>query len=271
MRKNLIAVSVLTCAAFMAVPFFAQALSGANVDEIDVKVDTKQGGDWFRAIKKETTDKSVLKVKDVLPGWYKFERRTEDTRSGQSLAVELRMLDRDGRKVDEKTDVDLSWMVGDTEVAITVETNADGWLKTEDLSFDTEYKMDISDKDDVSLGKKDGKARVRVKAKIDDSDWFKAFYDRTDENNILKIGRVLPGKYKFKYKTGDRDPALPFTLRIRMTDEKGEIVDDETSYELYAYMGKIRVPVGTVLTDEDGWLTLPGIMSGMKYKIKMAD
>jgi hypothetical protein len=272
MKKKHISATLLICAMLMVTPFLVQALSGVNVDDIKVKVRTKQGGDWFDAIRKETTDQGVLKVKDVLPGWYEFSRPREDTRSGQTLAVELRMLDNDGRRIEDKTDVDLSMMVGDTEVTIgTIETNEDGWLKTAGLSFDTKYKMEISDKDDASLSHKDGKARIKVKAKIDDSDWFPSYYDRTDENYVLEIGNVLPGKYKFKYKTGDRDVNLPFTLDITMLDEKGNDIDEPTAVNLYTYINKIRVPVGTVMTDDDGRLVLPGIMHGGKYKIELID
>ena len=272
MRKKHISAALLACAMLMATPFLAQALSGADVDDIKIKVETKQGGDWFDAIRKETTDRGVLKIKDVLPGWYRFSRPREDTRSGQALAVELRMLDNDGRRINEKTDIDLSMMMGDNEVEIgKLEIDEDGWIKIEGLNFDTEYKMDISDKDDASLSHKDGKARVKVKAKIDDSDWFPSYYDRTDENYVLEIDRVLPGKYKFKYKTGDRDPNLPFTLDITMLDERGNDLDEPTAFNLYTYINKIRVPIGTVVTDDEGRLLLPGIMHGGKYKIELVD
>ncbi|MDH4330731.1 MAG: hypothetical protein OEV93_04230, partial [Candidatus Moranbacteria bacterium] len=116
---------------------------------------------------------------------------------------------------------------------------------------------------------KDDKYRVKVSAKIDDSGWFKSFYARTDTSKVLKIKDVLPGKYKFKYKSKDATPAEAFTLKMQLRDDEAEAIDEETTVEIYAFVGKMKVPVGTVKTDDEGWVTLPGVMTEMKYEVKV--
>lgn len=257
--------------AFFMVPLFAGAVSGTRVDNLKIKAYTKQGGKWFKASTSRTDSHGVLTKERILPGWYKFKQRTEDKKSGQTLAVKLRMLDPDGKKITEKSNIDLYYKTASgTNVLIgRVETDKKGWLELSGLAFDTEYKLDV--RDNASLSRKDNKVRIKVKAKIDGSDWFQCRYKRTDTTGTLEVEDVLPGKYKFKYKNGDRDPALSFTLKARMLTEKGEKVKEATKVQLYAYINKIKTPVGELMTDEKGWVTIPGVMTGMKYKVDLVE
>ena len=260
--------ALFVAAAFLVVPFATKALSGTNANNVKVKVYAKQGGDWFRALTRRTDNDGVLKIKNVLPGWYRMEIDDDDVTSGQDLAVQLRMTDVKGRRLKEETDVDVYYDNAGTETFYsTFETDDDGWLKISGLIPDLEYKMDISKNDMSSVSKKDGMARIKVKAKIDKSDWFPSAYQRTDENMVLELENVLPGKYKFKYK--DRSEAEPFTLRLRVRDEDGKRIKEEVDVDLYAYINKQRVPIGTMKTDARGWVTIPGTMTNMKYKIKV--
>lgn len=256
--------------AFLVAPLATDALSGTNANRVKVKVYTKQGGDWFRALTQRTDNDGVLKFKNALPGWYKMVVDDDDEASGQTLAVQLRMTDVKGRKLKEKTDVDLYYDNNGTDTLIsTIETDDDGWLKVSGLTPGIEYKMDISDNDMSSVSKRDGKARIKVKAKIDKSDWFPSAYKRTDESMILELENVLPGKYKFKYK--DRAVTEPFTLRLRVRDEDGNKIKEAVDVDLYAYVNKERVPIGTMRTDTKGWVTIPGVMTHMKYRIDVDD
>lgn len=262
---------MLFVAAALVLPLSTHALSGTGVDNTKIKADAKHGGEWFRAFIKRTDDKGVLKAKNLPPGWYKFEVRKEDERAGQTLAVELRMLDRDGRRIKERTNVYLWQMVSGTKVSAgTLRTDKDGWIKVAGLSFNTEYKMDITEKDHSHVSKKDGQPRIKVKTKIK-GDWFKSSYARTDENMVFEMKDVLPGKYKFKYKSGDRDPALPFVIKAQMRNDKGKKIKEPTPVNLYVYINKVRTPVGVLMTDDEGWITIPGVMTGMKYKIEVDD
>lgn len=257
--------------AFFMVPLFAGAISGTEVDNLKIKAYTKQGDKWFKASTSRADSHGVLTRERTLPGWYKFKVRSEDEKSGQNLAVKLRMLDSDGKKIKEKSEVDLYYKdVAGTKIPIgTVETDKKGWIELSSLSFDTEYKLDV--KDDASLSHKDNKVRIKISTKIDGSDWFRSRYKRTDETGVLQVEDVLPGKYKFKYKSGDRDVALPFNLRARMLTEKGERVKEATRVQLYAYLNKIKTPVGELMTDERGWVIIPGVMTGIKYKIDLIE
>lgn len=268
MLKKMITLSL--AGAFFMVPLFAGAVSGTNVDNLKIKAYTKQGEKWFKASTSRTDSHGVLTKERILPGWYKFKVRGEDEKSGQTLAVKLRMLDADGKKITEKSDVDLYYKdAAGTKIAIsTVETDKKGWIELSGLSFDTEYKLDV--KDEASLSHKD-KVRIKVKAKIDGSDWFVSRYKRVDETGALNVEDVLPGKYKFKYKNGDQSPALPFTLKARMLTEKGEKVKEATKVQLYAYINKVKTPVGELMTDERGWVTIPGVMTGIKYKVDLIE
>jgi uncharacterized surface anchored protein len=267
-----IALSLLALAALVFVPAATRALSGTNVNDVKLDVKAKLGGDWFVALNMHTDKNGVVRIKNVTPGWYKFIIDEDDEESGQTFAVQLKMLDNDGRKLKEKTDVELSAEISGTEVAIgTVETDKDGWLEVEGLSSDVPYELKISDKDKSHLSKKDGEVRIKVKAKIDHSDWFPTAYKRTKENRVLEVENVLPGKYKFKYKNGDASPAEPFTLRMRVRNEDGEKIKEATDVNLYAYVNKVRVPVGTIKTDAKGWLTVPGVLTNMKYKVDVDD
>ncbi len=275
MKQNVFKMTVLVIGGFLIVPLASQALSGTNADDTRVKFYSEQGNDWFRSLTMDTNDDGVLKIKNVLPGWYKLKINDDDTHSSQTVAVEARMLDLDGRRLKEKTNVDLFYnTAAGVKTAIgTVQTDEDGWLKKAGLSADVEYKFELSDNDDSSVSKKEGKTRIKCKAKIDDSDWFSSFYGRTDENQVLEVINVLPGKYKFKYKSGDRDVALPFILKATVLTEKGEEIEEATKVHLWAYLGpeKVKTFAGEVITNEDGEITVPGVMHGVKYKIKVIE
>jgi len=275
MKQNVLKMAVLVIGGFLVIPLATQALSGTNADDIRVKLYTDQGDDWFRALTLDTDDDGVLKIKNVLPGWYEVRINDDDTHSGQTVAVEARMLDLDGRRLKEETNVDLYYRTtaGVKTFIGTVETDEDGWLKKSGLIADVEYKFALSDNDDSHVSKKDGQTRIKVKTKIDDSKWFPSFYGRTDENQILEVINVLPGKYKFKYKSGDRDVSLPFTLNAQLLNEKGEEIDEVTKVHLWAYLGpeKIKTFAGEVMTNDDGEITVPGLMHGVKYKIEVLE
>ena len=250
----------------------AFAISGVNMDDVRVKLYTEQGDDWFRALTTRADSHGVIEVESVIPGWYKIKVDNDDEKGTQYVAVRLRMRSSDGKEFKEDTPVDLYVKNGDDKVYIgTVETDKYGWIEVENLSLDTEYKIDISDKYDVTLHQKDGRARVKVNAKIADSDWFRAYYERTNENYTLEAENVLPGKYKYRYNHGDRSPALPFNLHIKMLDEKGEKIKEPTPVNLYAYIGpeKTKTMVGQMMTNARGELFIPGVMTNMKYAIEV--
>jgi len=255
-------------------PFTANAVSGTNADNVRVKVYAEQGDEWFRALTRRTDSDGVLTIKNVLPGWYKMVIDEDDQTSGQTLAVKLRMLGPEGKKIRERTPVDLYAMVGETKVAInTVNTDTRGWIELSGLSSGVKYLLDIDEKDASSLSSKDGRARIKVKTKVDGSDWFVSAYKRTDTAMVFEAKNVIPGYYKFSYKAGDRDPALPFTLKIRLRDEDGNRIKEPTLVKLWTYLGpeKTLTPVGQLMTDHRGWVTIPGVMTEMKYKIEVMD
>lgn len=255
---------------FVCLPMLSYALSGTNADDVEVKIYAKLGGDWFKVSTKHADNKGVVEIKNVIPGWYKIVIDDDDEESGQDLAVRIRMRDRDGKRIKEKTEVEAYMDIDDVKTAIGVyETDKRGWLKVSGLTSESKYYLDIDEKDGSSVSEKDGRYRIKVKAKIDESDWFRALYKRTDENKLLEIKNVLPGKYKFSYKKSDASETDPFTLKIRMIDEDGKKIKEETDINLYAYVNKVKTLIGTLTTDAKGWLTIPGTMTKMKYKLSI--
>lgn len=246
----------------------ALALSGANADEAKIKIYTKQGGDWFKGLYIETDENGVLEVKDVLPGKYKIEVRDKDVEAGQVIAGNFRMLDEDGKKLREKTDVKVYMYISDVKTLIaTLTSDKEGWIQLAQIVPEAVYEFDVTE--NAKLSSKDNKYRVKVTRKVSDSDWYRALYERTDTDKTLTARDVLPGKYKFKYKTGDATPDMPFTLKLRLLNDDAERIDEETTVDLYAYIGDQKALVGTLQTDDNGWIVVPGVLTGMKYKISV--
>ncbi len=253
-------------------PLIVSAASGVKTGGVKVKTYTKQGGDWFRVSTKHADSHGVLELKNAIPGWYKMVIDSKDVKSGQTLVTQIRMRDRDGKRIKSKTDVDVYVKVNDKKVlAATYESDKSGWIEMAGVTSETKYYLDVSEANNSSLSEKENCPRMKIKAKIDKSDWFRALYKRANENKVLTIKNVLPGKYKFSYKNGDGSIADPFTLNIRMIDEKGKKIKEATDVNLYAYVNKVRVPIGVLKTDNKGWLTIPGVMTKMKYKIEIDD
>jgi len=274
MKKNVFKVAVFVIGGFLVLPVVSQAFSGTNASDTRVRIYTEQGDDWFRCMTARTDYTGLLELENLLPGWYKAEVAKGDEKASQTVALKAKMLDLDGREIKDNTNVDLYFRTaaGVKTFISTVETDDDGWLKVAGLSPDTEYKFEMSDRDDSSVSKKDGEVRIKVKAKVDESDWFPAYYGRT-KDQVFEVINVLPGKYKFKYKTGDRDPSVPFILDATLLNEKGERLKEATKVHLWAYMGpeKTLVFAGEVWTDARGEVIIPGLMHGIKYKIEVLD
>ena len=246
----------------------ALALSGNNADDVRVKVYTEQGDDWFKVFYTKTDDDGVLELKDVLPGKYKIVVKDSDQESGQTLAGKFKMLDENGVRVDEKTDVDVyMYISGVKTLILQTETDSDGWLDLASLTPEAEYYIKV--KDTMHLKSKDDKYRIKVKTKIDKSKWFRSTYKRTDTEKVLELKNVPSAKYKFKYKAGDASLTTPFTLKLQMLDSNMKEIEEKTTVKLYAYVGKEKALIGKMKTDKEGWITVPGVMTATKYKISV--
>ena len=258
-------------------PTTTLAVSGTNIDDTYVEIHTKQGGEWFVARKVKTDNDSSLRLKDVLPGKYKFELDDDDQKSGQTLGLELKMKDEDGKNIKEKTEVDAYIYIGDSKVFInTFKTDKSGYLDLEGITTGMVYELKV--KGDGKVSKGDNLARIKVKTKIDGSDWFYSSYDQFDidpsglTNGILEITDVLPGKYKFKIKSGDPyNMKKGFIVKARMRKESGKKIKKPTQVNVYAYPYGIKTKVAEMMTDSKGWITLPGAQPDMKYRLKVKD
>jgi 5-hydroxyisourate hydrolase-like protein (transthyretin family) len=259
-------------------PYGVFAVSGTNTDEIYVEIKTKQGDDWFTARNVKTDDDGVLRLKDVLPGKYTFLLDDDDDKkSGQTLGLELRMKDEAGKDLKEETDIDAYVYIGDMKVFVnTYETDDDGWVDLSGITFGTVYELDV--KGDGKVKSKDDLARLKIKAKIDDSEWFYSNYERLDtdptgqSNGIFEMKNVLSGKYKFKLKSGDPyDLAKPFTVKAQMRRDNGKRIKKPTPVHIYAYPFGVKTKVAEIMSDDEGWIMIPGAQPGEKYRLKVKD
>ncbi len=274
MHKNKIVFPLaFMLAALLLIPKTSSAsLQGIHADDIKVEFHAKQGNKWFNAITKRADKNGVLVLKNVLPGWYELKLEDDDAAvAGQKFAAKIRMADNEGRKLEEKTPLSLYFknISGDKTLIGTVETDEDGWIESSAIYPNVRYYFDIDKDDDAHLKSKDRRARVKVKAKIDGSDWFQARYDRTDETNELRLKNVLPGKYKFSYKKKDRTADQPFNLKIKLLDDDSAKIKEKTKVKVYVYKNKLKILAGEFKTDKDGWLSLPNTMTKMKYKLSL--
>ena len=257
------------------VPIATFAVSGKNINKKYVNIHTKQGNKWFVARKVKTDEHSSLKLKDVLPGKYKFTLDDDDKKPNQTLGLQLKMKDGNGKNIKKKTKVNAYIYIGDKKIFInTFKTNAHGYLKLEGITLNTIYELDV--RGNGTIKKKNNLARVKIKTKIDGSAWFKSSYERLTldqsglTNGILEMKNVLPGKYKFKIKSSDHyDMKKPFTVKARMRKHNGKKIKKPTHINIYAYPYGIKTKVAEVLTDEKGWITLPGVQPHMKYRLKV--
>ncbi len=267
MKKQL-----LLLVALFSLPALSLAADGKNLDETKIKVKTEQGGKWFRALEKKTNSDGELKIKNVLPGKYRFElKNKKDEKANQMLGLDLRLLDEKGRKIRKKTDVEIFAIYnGKKNLMGIVESNKKGEIELSNVMLGMDYEIAV--KDDSKVKVKGDEFIVKVKAKIDSKgDWFYSRYSKTDDNAVLTMKDVLPGKYKFKYKKKDRDASLPFALRAKLLTKKGKKIKKATPVEIYAYVGphKVKTKLMTLETDDHGWIFIPKVMTGEKYKIKV--
>jgi hypothetical protein len=227
---------------------------------------------------KKSTDKyGTLKLKKMIPGKYRLELDDDDVSMHPTLTLKAKMYDEKGRKFKEKTDVEVSAYIdmtslpalvpGDTEVPVGIfETDSSGEVKLSNVIPGMEYKIKVDD--DSHLGKKTNRPRVKVEAKIEDSDWFDVAYTRVDDTNTLYLRDVISGKYELKYKSGDADPTRRFNLLLKLRNDKGKKIRKATKVKISVYMQGQKIPVGEFMTTKDGKVYLPNALPG-KYKIEV--
>ncbi len=273
--KTKLGVGMLVSVLFVAGTISTQAISmtGYNTDEVKVKIFTKPSNikHWFRTLYLKTDKKGVLEVKNVLPAKYKLVIKDADQKNGQRIAARFKMLDADGTKIKKITPVDVYRYTNKKEKVYLgrFKTDKEGWLELSTVYPETIYKLDV--KEDVHLSKKPGRVRIKVRANIDSSGWFRVNYKRTDKNHILKLKNVPSGKYKFSYKSGDAPLNETFTLRLKMLNQKTEKIKSKKKVKVYSYINGTKTLIGETYTDTRGWVTLPGVVTKVKYKIKVVN
>lgn len=248
-------------------------VEGKNAAKTYVEMHAKHGGSWFTARKIKTDKHSVIKVKDVISGKYKFT--IEDQKSDQKIGLKMRVRDEKGRKITKKVPVNVYAYAGDTRILIGVaKTNNKGWFGIKNASPDVVYEIEVKKKG--SLKSKNDQARVKTKMKIEDGRWFYASYDRLEKdetgktNGTLELKNVMPGKYKFKVKSGDPyDYTKPMTVKAKVLRKNGKKVKKPMRVEVYAYVHHQKQLVAELTTDDKGWVTLTDVQPNTKYRIKV--
>lgn len=275
MKKKIFVGVLAFCIGLLPAYSMTKVAEASSRESVSVKIYTEQGDDWFKAMKKSTDKYGTLILKKMIPGKYRLELSDDDKIKQPILTLKARMYDEKGRKFKEKTEVEVSAYIdlaslpayapGDTEVPVGVfETDSNGEVKLKNVIPGMEYKIDVDD--DASLSKKDDRPRMKVEAKIADSDWFDVAYARVDTTNTLYLRDVISGKYELKYKSGDADPTRRFNMLLKLRDDKGEKIREATKVKIYVYINDQKMPVGEFMTTKDGKIYLPNALPG-KYKI----
>lgn len=258
------AIILLLSVAYLATPKTSLAVHGEHISNTPIRVYAKQGGGWFLALTKRTDDRGVLKVKNALPGEYKMEVSSSDTKDDQTLGVELQMLDAQGRRIHSNMDADLYVYIGNDKYLVSsLKTSSGGWLKVSGLSPGTKYYIDIDSGQHINS--KYGEMRIKTDAQIDGSDWFQASYKRT-KSNVLNIGNILPGKYRFK--AVSKPDGSIFALKGKVLDGNGQKAYN-SEVDIYAYLNGSKTLVGKAMADGNASLELPKVMVGMDYRLEV--
>ncbi len=271
MKKTL----VIGVCSVLFVPIFAWGASGHNIANTSIDVYTNQGDQWFLARQVKTGSDSAVKIKDVLPGKYQFRINDKDQKPDQMLAVDVRLKDASGKPLRDKTDVGVFMHVNDQRIfGGTFRTDSRGWVALSGIRPGAVYELTV--KGAGSLKKDRVLARIKTKAQIAGSEWFDSSYDRltTDvtqkTNGVLEVKNVLPGKYKFKVKSSDPyNSTKPFTLNAQLLTDKGKKIKKPTKVIIYAYPNKTKKPVAEVMTNADGWITVPAVQPQTTYRLKV--
>lgn len=282
--KRKFSFAVLLCAIVLPTFFLtkivdAALLSYPKVENNYVNVYTKQGNDWFKAVKEKTDKQGDLTLNKMLPGKYRIEK-DDNSDNGSVVDVKANLYDEKGIKFNDKVEVNVYAFItftglvggapkpGNTKIlAGTLETNKDGEIELNNVWIGLEYEIEVND--NASLSKKTNRPRIKVKAKIEESDWFDTAYKRTDDTNTVYLKDVIPGKYKFKYKSGDVvNPMQKFNLHIRLRDDKGKKIKKSKEVTIYAYMNDQKILVGKFMTTKKGELYLPNT-APIEYKIEV--
>ncbi len=271
--KTKIGVGLLATFLLFAGAASTQALSGYKTDDVKVKIFAKpnQAKHWFRALYLRTDKDGVLEVKNVLPGSYKLKVRGTDQKKDQRIAARFKMLDDGGNKIKEVTPVEVYRYTNKGEEIDLGKfyTDKEGWLELSVIYPEKIYKLVV--KGNTHLGKKANRVRIKVKAKIEDTKWFRSLYKRTNKARTLEIKNVRTGKYKFAFNPKDATVGETFNLHLKMLDNKASRIKKPTKVNVYSYVNGQKALIGTVYTDARGWITLPEVVTQVRYKLSVVD
>lgn len=281
MNKVKMLLLILLFATIMA-PSSCFALSGIKTDNITVKLYFKRSPEWknyVKALTKDTDSKGVLEAKNVLEGWYKPVIEDNDIEDGQRLAVHLQMLNEKGQFLKNAEVKMYTKNSSDEKIYIkTVNTDEKGWIESEGLVSGHEYYLEVnSDKDEIrKYSKRDNQPRIKVKGKKignkkQGENWIQGLYTRTDENQILDVGKIQEGYYEFYLKNGDVLPKGFFHAKAIILDSKAKRIKKITTLKLYAFPQNKKTYVGEVKTSEYGEVILPKLITNMKFQMVVVD
>lgn len=272
---------ILLVIVLLAPSFCFAKLNGEKADEVKVNLYYKRSPVWkdyVKALEQKTNSDGVLKARNVLEGWYKIKIDDDDQKSGQSIAVKLRVLSEKSKYV-KNAKVKLYTKVGDDKYFIKeVDTDKNGYFETEGLVSGHEYYIEVNTgKNDIrNFSKKPNQPRIKALAKKigikkKGEKWLQALYARTDENQVLDVGKIQQGFYKFSLKYGDTLPQGFFNVQAQVLSHDAEKIKKPTVLKLYAYPNKVRTFIGEVTTDEDGNIFLPKLVPEITYRVIVKD
>lgn len=258
------------------------SINGLKTNNVTVKLYFKRSPEWKDYVKvaiKDTDFNGVLEAKNVLEGWYKPVIIDKDTENGQKLAVRLRMLNEEGQRIkNAQVKMYIKSLSGVKTYIKTVDTDENGWVESEGLVSGREYYLEVvADKDEISnFSKKANQPRIKVKAKKigknkEGENWIQGFYSRVNEQQILEVGKIREGYYKFSLKKGDVLPQGFFHVKAELRDSDGKRIKKPTLLKLYAFPQDKKTYMGQLKTSEHGEVIMPKLVPNMKFQVVVVD
>jgi hypothetical protein len=300
---------LLFCACFFLAPQRSMATtSGGILANVKVHLYGKSGGsDWFIAKTKYINKDGILQYENVLPGWGKVELAgnvDERAYAGKTFTSKMRLLDDKGRKIKEPTPVDVFAKIGGLKHFVgTIKTDSKGWIVVPHSMVGLESYLKVRGKGNKLDDDNSDQPVVRVNAKMEGGDWFRALEKRLDKDGVLKMRNATSSKVEFEYvgsyekisvsdlidelnEAGKLSDHLaeefkesdfagksfpkPFTLKVQVLDNDGHSITKPTKVRMTVYL-KDRTLKGTMKTDSKGWLKVKGVPVDVETKMEVKD
>jgi len=114
----------------------------------------------------------------------------------------------------------------------------------------------------------DVKVKLYFKHAPEWKDYIKVLEQKTDSDGVLKAKNALEGWYKVEIAKDDQVSGQSIAVKLKVLTEKGQYTKD-AKVKLYTKVGDTKYFIKEVSTDEKGYMTSEGLLSGHEYYIEV--